>query len=51
MLLAKVASEKQRQAFLARVRQIAFFYAKQVSDDYKAFKEWHQARPQVAGKE
>jgi uncharacterized protein (DUF2252 family) len=50
-LLAKVATEKQRQAFLARVRQIAFFYAKQVSDDYKAFKEWHQARPQVAGKE
>lgn len=53
-LLTKVATEKQRLAFLARVRQVAFFYAKQVSDDYKAFKEWHAqnaARTQVAGKE
>ncbi len=53
-LLAKLATEKQRQAFLARVRQVAFFYAKQVNDDYRAFKEWNaanSAKTQVAGKE
>lgn len=41
-VLAKVATEKQRQAFLLRVRQVAFFYARQVSEDYRAFKD---ARP------
>ncbi|MBL8632545.1 MAG: DUF2252 family protein [Myxococcales bacterium] len=50
-VLAKVATDKQRQAFLARVRQIAFFYAKQVGEDYKAFKDWQTARAPVAAKE
>jgi uncharacterized protein (DUF2252 family) len=50
-IFAKVSTEKQRLAFQARVRQIAFFYAKQVSEDYKAFKEWQTSRAQIAGKE
>ena len=50
-LLGKITTDKQRLAFLARVRQVAFFYAKQVSEDYKAFKEWQSSRAQVAGKE
>ena len=50
-LLGKMATDKQRLAFLARVRQVAFFYAKQVSEDYKSFKEWQSTRAQVAGKE
>ena len=50
-LLGKITTDKQRLAFLARVRQVAFFYAKQVSEDYKSFKEWQSSRAQVAGKE
>lgn len=47
-VFAKVASEKQRLAFVTRVRQIAFFYARQVNDDYRAFKEWQAKVSKVA---
>ena len=53
----RTADESRRKA-AARVPCAGaagrILYAKQVSDDYKAFKEWHAqnaARTQVAGKE